>query len=164
LSAVARKARNVYVGIDPGKYGAVAFLFHDRQHNYVVDMPRTVDDTDYDIPAMYDVLLAELVSPFPVKVALEQVSRPAKLTRCAGIIEGLLTAIECESAKGASHIKVLPRDWMDGLGMPTPHTKAHSLALARELYPEMAEMLGRKMDDGRAEAILLAHWLREETR
>jgi hypothetical protein len=155
------KTRSVYVGIDPGISGAVAFLFRDIVHNYVLDLPRTVDGKDYDIPKLYDILLTESNSAYPMTVAMEQVTRPAKLTRCAGIIEGLLTALDV-SYTSATYIKVLPATWMRALDLPAPHKKADSLALARELYPEMADQLTRAKDDGRAEAILIAHWLRKE--
>ena len=153
--------RAVYGGIDPGKSGALAFLFPEREHNYVVDLPRTKDGKDDDLPPLYEGLLTESNSAYPMTVALEQVTRPAKLTRCAGIIEGMLTALEV-SYTAATHIKVLPATWMRSLGLEAPHKKANSLALARELYPEMADQLTRAKDDGRAEAILIAHYLRQE--
>lgn len=53
---------------------------------------------------------------------------------------------------------VTPQKWKKDLGLSSD--KNDSLAMARKLWPDAP--LERKKDNGRAEALLLAHWLRLE--
>lgn len=54
-------------------------------------------------------------------------------------------------------ITVTPRDWTRDLRKDGG--KEASLAMARELYPEVsAQHITRKKDNGRADALLLIHW------
>lgn len=53
---------------------------------------------------------------------------------------------------------VTPRTWKNALGLDSD--KAKSLLMARELWPEAP--LSRKMDNGRAEALLLAEYWRRQ--
>ena len=52
---------------------------------------------------------------------------------------------------------VSPRQWKSDMGLTSD--KNESLAMARELWPTAP--LKRKMDNGRAEALLMAEWLRK---
>jgi hypothetical protein len=51
---------------------------------------------------------------------------------------------------------VTPHKWKKDMGLTAD--KNESLAMARELWPNAP--LARKMDNGRAEALLMAEWLR----
>ena len=51
---------------------------------------------------------------------------------------------------------VTPQKWKKELGLTSD--KDLSLNMARELWPDAP--LARKMDNGRAEALLMAEWLR----
>jgi hypothetical protein len=51
---------------------------------------------------------------------------------------------------------VQPNRWKQTLGLSREKEEARALAL--RLYPAAAEHLRRKLDHGRAEALLLAHW------
>ena len=54
---------------------------------------------------------------------------------------------------------ISPAVWKKALGL-LKQEKAASLALARRLYPTARPMLYRKKDEGRAEALLIAHYAR----
>lgn len=51
-----------------------------------------------------------------------------------------------------------PTTWKGCLGLSSD--KHESLAMARELFPDAADMLTRRKDDGRAEALLLCEYHR----
>jgi len=53
---------------------------------------------------------------------------------------------------------VRPQKWKKDMGLTSD--KAESLDMARELWP--AAPLTRKKDNGRAEALLIAEWLRRQ--
>lgn len=53
---------------------------------------------------------------------------------------------------------VLPQVWKRALGLGK--NKGDSLELARHLFPEVA--LGKSSDEGKAEALLIAHWYRKK--
>ena len=74
--------------------------------------------------------------------------------RGQGIIEGLLTGLSIpyemvDSAK-----------WKKAMGIPAGSDKGASRVMAMRLFPHLADRLGRVKDDGRAEALLLAEYLR----
>ncbi len=56
---------------------------------------------------------------------------------------------------------VTPPVWKRQLGLQGKGKDA-SLALARQLFPSVADQLKRKKDDGRAEALLLTVWLERQ--
>jgi crossover junction endodeoxyribonuclease RuvC len=53
---------------------------------------------------------------------------------------------------------VRPRAWKKDMGLTAD--KDESLSMARELWPDAP--LARKKDNGRAEALLIAEWLRRQ--
>jgi hypothetical protein len=69
-------------------------------------------------------------------------------------------------AHGLPIIEVRPEHWKKDLGLTfakedeVTHAekKAAALALAIETFPAAADSLQRKKDDGRADALLIAHW------
>jgi crossover junction endodeoxyribonuclease RuvC len=90
-------------------------------------------------------------------VALEKVaSRPAQGVVSVfkfGMAYGAAIAI-CERLGNWS--TVTPQAWKKALGLSKD--KAESLELARNLWPDAP--LSRVKDNGRAEALLIAEWLR----
>lgn len=49
-----------------------------------------------------------------------------------------------------------PREWKANLGIPSKSKKSVSLAMAKELYPEMFYNLDKASNDGLADALLIA--------
>ena len=150
------------IGIDPGLGGAVAFVFPEPEHTYVVDTPtraKAVRGREYRLGDMLALLRRE-VGGVGLRMrpacAIEKTTRPAKLTRGAGIWEGMLTAL------GVPFELVAPQRWKRALGLPRGATKGQSIVLAQQLFPELADQLQRKRDDGRAEALLIAEWRRRQ--
>lgn len=161
----------VYIGIDPGFSGAVAVLqglvvmFHDTP---VVEVTRRTHragkraQREYLVPAM-----AALLRPYAktgraaleLAMALPQQNAQGTLAfgRGGGIWEGILGALEigCELVPAATWKREIFRG--SGLSMSD---KSASRLLAVRLFPQCAEELRLVKHDGRAEALLLAEWLR----
>lgn len=143
-----------YVGIDPGQTGAIAIVGADGRveiHDYPGD-ERTLVDLCRSIHLAHNIanVIIELQQPRPgmnvstmFKLGMNYASW---LTACAAF-DWPLRAVR-------------PTDWKNGLGYPPKdpkRSKAHSLTLARRLYPSASDLLARTMDHNRAEALLLAH-------
>ena len=167
----------IYVGIDPGKTGAVAQI-DELGRGTVVDIPTITfatggktksgnpkKKTDYDGPAVAEVFrpYAEMrkAGTHEIVVALEWTMARAKDTGITGfamghgrgIIEGVLWAL------GLPYVLVTPTEWrpkMVGRGAD----KEKARWLAQQLFPD-AE-LRRKKDHNRAEALLIAEYYRRK--
>ena len=143
-----------YVGIDPGKTGAIAIIEESRRK--VLDVP--VINGDYYFYEMYMLLFKAKLSNVHTYLTLErQQAMPGQgvsSTFQTGRGYGAWEAI-CSITVPDFQI-VSPRVWKKKLGLSKD--KEASRALAIFLYPSMEEMLSRKRDHNRAEALLLAHY------
>lgn len=168
----------LWVGIDPGLSGAIAFIGSRGAH--VDDTPTVVvrGKRQVSAPAMVELLdpygrpeLAALGDPdavFDVRAVIEQVScRPGQQVvgvlhsgYNAGIWEGILAASQ------TAYQLVVPQHWKRFApgGSLIGMEKDASRLRAIQLFPSLAGRLARKKDDGRAEALLLAEWLRRRAR
>jgi hypothetical protein len=86
-------------------------------------------------------------------LVVEQVTRPASLTRCMGLLEGLGEAL------GYEVVTVRPQEWKRHFGLGP--VKADSIALALKKWPSLKRTITKASDDGLAEAALIALWARE---
>jgi hypothetical protein len=155
----------IFVGIDPGLTGAVAAIG--------CNGARVADIPTLEIPGSgrtkrvvhgYELarLIRQLVPAGEVAiVVLEDVHAMSSsisgsgantsLMHSKGVIEGVLSVLRLEVRM------VNTRKWKGLFGLDADKSKA--LAIARNLYPEIAEThLARKKDDGRADALLMAHY------
>jgi len=146
----------VYIGIDPGQNGAVAFLYDDPD---VKD--EVFDFEDGGALLRLGALSRRLiVEPMLIRAVIEKVSAMprqgvsstfkfgANFGRWWGRLEAL----------GIPFDLVAPSKWKRAMfdSMPKGDAKAMALDRARRLHPGLADRLKRKKDHGRAEAILLA--------
>lgn len=152
-----------YIGIDPGLSGAIARLVWkpDFEGTRVDDIPVAVvkaSKRDYLIQEIHALLRGPGLS---YAIVERQIAMPRQAStstfatgRGQGIIEGLLTGLSIpyemvDSAK-----------WKKAMGIPAGSDKGASRVMAMRLFPHLADRLGRVKDDGRAEALLLAEYLR----
>ncbi len=160
-----KTAPKFVLGIDPGRQGALAGIWlYDKSVVGLTDLP--LDDNG-GLHAQTFCTIIEGYKPNIKFCILEKVSamvyRNAKgeirgqgatasftFGRDFGIIIGVLAAFEIPV------IFVNPSVWKAQLNLSS--NKAESIALAKKLYPESAQCLTLKKHDGRAEAILLAHF------
>jgi hypothetical protein len=153
----------IYVGIDPGLGGALAVI--DGHAVKLYDTPTAFIGTkgkrDYLIANMADILMRHGKDETESFAVVESVhSMPAQgvassfsFGRGLGIWEGVLSALQIPYAK------VAPQTWKKALLFDMPRdNKDSSRIAATRLFPNAADMLARKKDDGRAEALLMAEY------
>lgn len=157
-------------GIDPGLKGALAFVDFEIDGNQaeaisqvVEDMPVTdeIDGRPIPCPRGQSRILQEMQPDF---VILEHVEP----RRGDGIVSSwrfaqgfgntMSACLLFSGAKNCVHL-VRPRVWKAALGLTS--CKIESLEMARDVYPGASDYLTRKMDDGRAEALLLTEYYRK---
>jgi crossover junction endodeoxyribonuclease RuvC len=155
------------IAIDPGLSGAIAAEEQDGSVS-VIDLP-----TQYLFAKNKNEIdgqrLAENLAPYAKHtVILEDVhsygARDGSVAsfsfgRTKGIIEGVCYAL------GMTIVYVSPQRWKadlcltnNGQKLSKEELKELSRIEAKMLYPELADKLKRKKDDGRAEALLLLKW------
>ena len=128
-----------------GKYVSCGDMLHDGRHidsrMVHAEMSQALDKQD-----------AEFVIEFVHAMPQQGVSSTFKF----GVAYG--SAISILQRFNSTFHAVPPRVWKRA--MVLDNDKDKSLALARELWPTAP--LARKKDNGRAEALLMAEWLRRE--
>ena len=152
----------IIAGIDPGKTGALAITYPDGSVQ-VFDVP-TVKLRGKEVPAWHDwqrVWAGAFSFGLDLIVIEDVAARPGQgvtsmftFGRTLGFVHALAVA------SGASVQTVTPSVWKGKLGLLNS-SKGASREKAKALYPKSAVFLGRVKDDGRAEAILLAHYGRK---
>lgn len=155
----------IYVGIDPGLSGAIAFIFPDgtvsTYDTPVIKVSKNGKNRNvYLAGAMHD-HLTQLEESFPghkCHVALEKVgpmpgngaAAMFSMGHGLGLWEGLIVA------SGLPLTYVIPQAWKKMFGLDRDKNK--SILKAKQLFPTADITL--KKHDGRAEALLMAEYLR----
>lgn len=161
----------IYVGIDPGTTGAIAFLRKDGAR--VFDLPTVDLPGEGSVrrrvhgPGLSQLLMTHAAGD-SVLATLEDLSAGGRDSsaqtvgsqyRTRGTLETTLELL------GLQPKIVLASRWkrLYGLAGKAADDKAGAKAiqLARGLYPELADQLKRVADHNRAEAVLIAHWARK---
>jgi crossover junction endodeoxyribonuclease RuvC len=144
----------VLIGLDPGFSGAWGAIRHDGSYISCGDM---LHNGEHILVAEVYREISQTRGDDGWAVALEKVaSRPAQGVVSVfkfGMAYGAAIAI-CERLGNWS--SVTPQVWKKSLGLSKD--KAESLDLARNLWPDAP--LSRVKDNGRAEALLIAEWIR----
>ena len=148
----------IYVGVDPGFSGAWGMVDHNGKYISCGDMihdGRHIDTrmVHAEMSQALDKQDAEFVIEFVHAMPQQGVSSTFKF----GVAYGAAIAV-LQRFNNTFHA-VPPRVWKRA--MELDNDKDKSLALARELWP--LAPLARKKDNGRAEALLMAEWLRRES-
>jgi crossover junction endodeoxyribonuclease RuvC len=152
----------IYIGIDPGLGGAVAII--DGTNVKLFDVPTALTGKgtkrDYLIANMAILLKYPSVyhQSFCVLEAVHSMPKQGVASsfsfgRGLGIWEGILSAYDIPYAK------VAPQTWKKAMlgDMPRDNKDSSRIAATR-LFPNASDMLARKKDDGRAEALLMAEY------
>ena len=146
-----------WLGIDPGITGALALLDEQGEAVELIDMPGNVADladwiwgvwswdtaTEHQIQAV-----VEIQSAYPKQGVVSSF----KTGKGYGEILGCLAALRIP------YRLVAPGTWKRAMGVSADKEQAR--AKARERWPTAS--LSRKKDHGRAEALLLAEYLRRQ--
>ena len=161
------KDLDLYVGIDPGLDGAVAVIDVKRSLISVQDTPTiTVKKGKkqrrlYLESQMATILENVRASGHVVCVGLENIhAMPGQGTVSMfnmgvgfGLWLGLLAALRLPLRR------IEPAKWKREMGIAVGSDKAQSIVRALQIFPLADQLLKRKKDDGRADALLLAAWL-----
>jgi len=147
----------MYLGIDPGCSGAWGMIDHNGKYQSCGDM---LHNEKHILSRLVYAEIAQALEQQDLEVIIEMVhSMPGQGVSSSfkfGMAFGAAIAIT-ERFNCVWHM-VTPQKWKKALQLDSDKNK--SLDLARQLWPE-APLL-RKKDNGRAEALLLAEYLRRE--
>jgi crossover junction endodeoxyribonuclease RuvC len=150
--------KTIYIGIDPGATGAIAFI-----NPYDNALVKVFDFEDGE--ALSHLQWVAETSPSLIKAVLEKVSSMpgqgvsstfkfgTNFGTWIGRLEALMIPFDF----------VTPQKWRKVIfdsAAKSVDLKAMSVSRALRIFPHMAEFLKRKKDHGRAEALLLAEYAR----
>lgn len=158
---------------DPGMTGAIALIDTKTKHAEVHDMPiMSLYSRKTPNPYVLGELLEELkpdvvgiewVVPMPRKrgpngkIYNTGMASTGDFMYGAGALFGLAAALKFETTF------VTPAEWKRFFKL-LGKTKEASRSLALRKFPKLSSMLKRKKDEGRAEALLMAHWYAQTVR
>lgn len=156
----------LFVGIDPGRNGAIATVDGFGILVGLMDMPTATEVVAKKTRKRVHVSeLVAALSPYVPMVTVAAIEDVGGITgqaasasfafgRMCGLVEGALIAL------GMPVCRVRAQRWHKVVGLPTRATKDDCRALAAANFPERAASFARKKDDGRADAAMIAHWAR----
>ena len=146
----------IYIGIDPGKKGALAYMM-ERPEGYITNV----------VPM--DTALATLRmiarTGRPTRCCLEKVGPMPKqgVTSTFTFGEGYGWLKGAMDALGISYQEITPQKWKKEFGLNSD--KAKSIEVCRQLFPEAdlrPSARSRVDNDGMAEAVLMAEFARRK--
>lgn len=152
----------IVAGLDPGKTGALAILYGDNTVEFF-DVPR-VTLKGKDVPAY-----AEWQTNWHMALVLAGVDKAVIEDVAARPGQGVSSMFKFGRTLGFAHAIVLgvrprpavqfttPGQWKAKLGLLNS-SKGASREKAVSLFPSVESRLTRVKDDGRAEALLIAHY------
>jgi len=151
-----RTDRFVFVGVDPGKTGAVALVNDLGEAQWVDDIPRLGGEVD----AKGFVEMLREWRGLIVSAAIERTQAmpqtPRSVCHGLGMSEGM--ALAGLLMLEVRIVRPRPNDWKKVMGVPADKAKAKEMA--EMMFPSMKHRLQRASDHNRAEALLLADYAR----
>ena len=148
------------LGVDIGRYGAIAAVGLDGCLFAVEDMP-VLNDGPAGRPTVNAALLAQIVRRCRASRAFVEYvgARPGEgavgafaFGRSAGTVSGVLGAL------GVPAATIAPAAWKRAVGLPAGRDGAKDAARSEAIrrWPSHAALFARVKDDGRADAALIA--------
>lgn len=146
-----------YIAFDPGLSGAWGAVDHNGKYIGCGDLPST--DKIINTNAVW-MEICQATQGMDREFVIEQVSAmPGQgVTSMFTFGGAYMACIAVAQRSRDPWMLVRPRAWKKDMGLTAD--KDESLDMARELWP--AAPLTRKKDNGRAEALLIAEWLRRK--
>jgi crossover junction endodeoxyribonuclease RuvC len=148
----------IYIGIDPGSVsGALGAIKHDGSY---LDSFNIEHQDKHILALVFKSRILSIVDPKEgAEICMEQVhsmpNQGVSSTFSFGRAVGVISAV-CELTRYPVHM-VTPQKWKKHFGLTADKNEA--LELARKLFP--AAKLKLKKDINRAEALLIAEYLRQ---
>lgn len=151
----------IYIGIDPGKTGAIAFYWPERGRLSVFDMPTRLraNGRSEVCPNVVASHLDRYTKHFRAIATVEKVAAMTgregsanmfQFGRSFGVVLGALAVLRI------SVFETPPAVWKAKLNLD--RDKKKSIVMARFLFPRHHGYFSLAKHDGRAEAALLAYW------
>lgn len=145
----------LYLGIDPGFSGAWGMIDHHGKYQSCGDM---LNNGKHILSRYVHAEISQAVDRQDIQGVIESVhsmpnqgvSSSFKFGIAFGMAIAIMERINCP------WMLVTPQKWKKEMGLTAD--KNESLEMARKLWPNAP--LARKLDNGRAEALLMAEWLR----
>lgn len=150
----------IYLGVDPGSKGALAFIFPDG-HVVIEDM---LDPEEFVVRCGS---IWEDTEDYRVGLELVHALPGQSCTAMFTYGENFLLAKLICLCYNRNPVMIPPQRWKKHYGLKRAEGesktkfKRRSVDLARKLYPELTDDL-KYSKDGRAEALLIAHYLKEQ--
>lgn len=140
-----------FLGIDPGKEGALALLNDSGSVVSLFDMPSNLIATAELIRSLPSVSRSAIEQPFPGG----KMGKPSCMSFGMGIgeLRGIL------AASGIPFVMVKPQDWQRVFGVTGKSRGNDSINQCLKLYPDAPLLADGKRFDGRSDALLIARWL-----
>ena len=137
-----------YLGIDPGKKGALALFDSEEMTVACTDMPDTTAALHDYVAGLPLIKKCTVEKPFfPQMIG---VSNAVKIAQAYGTLIGAL------AWRDIPFVEVRPNKWKPAMDLST--SKAASREKASQMFPDQSDQFKRVKDDGRAEAALIAWW------
>ncbi len=159
------KKEKAYVGIDPGKKGALAFI----RESGITSFPTPIIGKEYDKQEMCNII-RNLNEEFDIHVVLENINSHSALGRQSAFVMGKGVAYweMALVAFGVSYTMATPQQWQKMMweGVPKQkNSKNTSLLAAKRLFPEesfLATPRSSVPHDGIVDAILISEYCRRK--
>lgn len=143
-----------YLGIDPGRQGALALMSTETNTVNCIDMPDTTAAL-HDAIASFPIIKGCMVEKpfFPRMIGI------ANATKIAQAYGTLLGALQW---RDIPFREITPSKWKAAMSLSS--NKAASREMASQSFPAQSDLFKRVKDDGRAEAALLALYAADNRR
>jgi hypothetical protein len=143
-----------YLGIDPGRQGALALLSTETNTVNCIDMPDTTAAL-HDTIAAFPIISGAMVEK-PFYPQMIGVTNAAKIAMAYGTLIGAL------QWRDIPFREVPPKKWKAAMDLSS--SKSASREKAAQTFPAQSDLFKRVKDDGRAEAALLAIYAADNRR
>lgn len=147
----------IYIGIDPGFSGAIAFYAPKENIVSIYDMPvyqNAKGKTEINLYELHDILAPETDEPHMAIIEQVAAMRGQGVTSMFRFGQSYGVTQMAVAAHKIPMQFVTPAKWKSYLGLS--RDKGVSRSLASQRFPKQADLFKRVKDDGRAEAALLA--------
>ena len=147
----------IYIGIDPGFSGAIAFYAPKENIVSIYDMPvyqNAKGKTEINLYELHEILEPETDEPHMAIIEQVAAMRGQGVTSMFRFGQSYGVTQMAVAAHKIPMQFVTPAKWKSYLGLS--RDKGVSRSLASQRFPKQADLFKRVKDDGRAEAALLA--------
>lgn len=149
-----------YVGIDPGLSGAIATIRGDNVDIYDIPTLKVGKKTEVNIPALWEIFI-DASGPGAI-CGIEKVHAMPKQGVTSMFTFGFCNGIILTMASVKEWIihRPTPQSWKKSVMAGMDKGKGAAILKAIELFPQCSHLLTRVKDHNRADALLIAEYIR----